>query len=90
MQHSLLYAVQGALNPQLRDARLINASMEGVGTKDERLTYRIIRAYWRGGQHYLQGVKAAYQDKYRHNLIKVVKSETSGHFEKLLVAILEG
>ena len=89
MQHSLLYVVEGALHPHLRDARLINAAMEGMGTKDEKLTYRIIRAYW-GGQHHLQGVKAAYQDKYQHNLIKVVKGETSGHFEKLLVAILEG
>jgi len=90
MQHTLLYVVEGALDPFVRDARLINAAMEGVGTKDERLAYRIIRAYWRGGQHHVQGVKTAYQQKYGRNLIKVVKGETSGDFEKLLVAILEG
>ena len=90
MQHALLYVVQGAVDPYLRDARLIEAAMEGVGTKDERLTYRIVRAYWRGGQPYIQEVKAAYQQKYNHNLIKRVKSETSGDYERLLVAILEG
>ena len=90
MQHALLYVVQGALDPMVRDARLIDAAMEGAGTKDERLMYRIVRAYWRGGQPYIQGVKAAYQNKYHHNLIKRVKGETSGDQEKLLVAILEG
>jgi annexin A7/11 len=90
MQHALLYIVQGALDPTIRDARLIEVAMEGLGTKDERLMYRIIRAYWKGGQHYLQGVKTAYQNKYHHNLIKRVKGETSGDQERLLVAVLEG
>ena len=90
MQHALLYVVQGALDPMIRDARLIDAAMEGIGTKDERLMYRIVRAYWKGGQQYIQGVKAAYQNKYNHNLIKRVKGETSGDQERLLVAILEG
>ena len=90
MQHALLYTVEGALHPLVRDARLIEASMEGLGTKDERLTYRIIRAYWFGGEHHVQGVKAAFQQKYNHNLVKRVKEATSGHHEKLLVAILEG
>ena len=90
MEHALSYVVQGALNPMMRDATLIEAAMEGLGTKDERLTYRIIRAYWKGGQQYLQGVIAAYQNKYNHNLIKRVKGKTSGDEERLLVTILEG
>lgn len=90
MEHSLMYALLGALNPLLRDARFIHAAMEGVGTKDERLTYRIIRAYWMGGQPHLQGIKNAYQEHYHQSLIKRVRSETSGHYEHLLVAVLEG
>ena len=90
MEHSLMYALLGALDPLRRDARLIRAAMEGAGTKDERLTYRIVRAYWMGGQPHLQGVKNAYQEHYHENLIRRVRSETSGHYEQLLVAILEG
>lgn len=91
MQHALLYVVQGALDIMGRDARLLEAAMEGPGTRDERLTYRIIRAYWKGGGHqYLQGVRQVYQERYHHNLIKRIKSETSGHFERMLVTLLEG
>jgi annexin A7/11 len=91
MQHALLYVVQGALDIMGRDARLLELAMEGAGTKDERLTYRIIRSYWKGGGHqYLQGVRQVYQEKYRHNLIKRIKGETSGDYERLLVALLEG
>lgn len=91
MQHALLYIVQGALDIVGRDARLLEAAMEGAGTKDERLTYRIIRAYWKGGGHqYLQEVRRVYQEKYRHNLIKRIKGETHGDYERLLVALLEG
>lgn len=91
MQHALLYVVQGALDIMGRDARLLEAAMEGSGTKDERLTYRIVRAYWKGGGHqYLHGIRQAYQEKYHHNLIKRIKGETSGHYERLLVALLEG
>jgi annexin A7/11 len=89
MRHALLYAIQGALDPTTRDARLLEEAMEG-GAKDERLTYRIIRAYWRGGHPYIREVKLAYQDRYQHHLIRRVQSETSGHHEKLLVTILEG
>jgi annexin A7/11 len=89
MQHALLYIVQGALDEIGRDARLLELALEG--RQAERLTYRIIRAYWKGGGHqYLQGVREVYQAKYRHNLIKRIKGETSGDYERLLVALLEG
>lgn len=90
MQEALLQVVHNAVDPMGWDATLIDQAMEGAGTKDERLTYRIVRAYWKGGRPYITGVKQAYETKYKKNLIKRVKSETSGDYEKLLVAILEG
>jgi annexin A7/11 len=90
MQQTLLHVVHNAVDPMGWDATLIDQAMEGAGTKDERLTYRIVRAYWKGGRPYITGVKQAYETKYKKNLIKRVKSETSGDYEKLLVAILEG
>ena len=90
MQYTLLYVVDGALHPNSRDARLIHQAMEGLGTKDERLTYRIIRSYWWGGPSHMEAVKQAYYHKYKEDLIKRVKSETSGDYERLLVRILRG
>lgn len=90
MQEVLLHIVEGAVDAMGRDAMSLEKAMEGAGTKDERLTYRIIRAYWKGGRPYITGVKAAYEHKFRKNLVKRVKGETSGDFEKLLVAVLEG
>jgi annexin A7/11 len=90
MRDVLLHVVEGALDPMGRDAALLEKAMEGAGTKDERLTYRIIRAYWKGGRPYVEGVKSAYQSKYHKSLVKRVKGETSGDYERLLVAVLEG
>jgi annexin A7/11 len=90
MRHVLLHIVEGAINPMARDAVLIERSMEGAGTKDERLTYRIVRAYWEGGRPHLEGVKEAYHRIYKQSLVHRVKGETSGDFERLLVAILKG
>jgi annexin A7/11 len=89
-EHTLMYALLGALDPLHRDARLIHAAIQHHGAKEERLTYRIIRAYWLGGQPHLQGVKNAFQENYEHNLIKMVATHTHGHHEKLMVTILEG
>ena len=53
MQDALLQVVHNAVDPMGWDAIMINQAMEGIGTKDERLTYRIIRAYWKGGRPYI-------------------------------------
>lgn len=89
MQQALLYAVETALHPAVRDARLLHAAMEGLGTKDEKLTYRIIRAYWHGGGPYIREVRNVFHQRYHHHLVKVVQSETSGDYERLLVTVLE-
>ena len=89
MREVLLHIVEGANDPMGRDATLLESAMEGAGTKDERLTYRIIRAYWRGGRPYIDEIKAAYKHKYKTGLVRRVKGETSGDYERLLVAILD-
>jgi annexin A7/11 len=88
MQHALLYAVETALHPPVRDARLLHASLEGYGTKEEKLTYRLIRAYWHGGEPHMKELRAVYHERYQHHLVKVVESDTSGHHRHLLDAVL--
>jgi annexin A7/11 len=71
----------------VRDTELLEASMEGAGTKDERLCYRLVRLHWNKPR--FQAIKQQYQTTYRRTLRKRVEGETTGKYEKALVAIIE-
>lgn len=87
MKDVLLHAMDGAIDRAARDANLLEDSMKGMGTKDERLAYRVIRMHW--DRQHTATVKAAYQHIYRKDLIRRIEGETSGDFERLLVACLQ-
>jgi annexin A7/11 len=61
--------------------------MKGMGTKDERLVVRAVRVHW--DRQHLANVKAAYKHKYKQDLLQRVKGETSGDYQRLLIALLE-
>ncbi|KAM4865266.1 annexin A13 [Thomomys bottae] len=63
--------------------RLYN-SMKGMGTDEETL----IRIIVTRAEVDLQGIKAKFQEKYQKSLSDMVHSDTSGDFQKLLVALL--
>ncbi|KAH0603384.1 uncharacterized protein H6S33_007706 [Morchella sextelata] len=88
MEDALLYIVQGANNKALRDARMLERTMKGVGTKTEELTYRIAILHW--DKAHLEAVKAAYKAEFpkRTDLITRVKGDTSGNHGKMLVALI--
>lgn len=49
MKEGLLYIARGAEQDGqgvYRDAQMLDESMAGMGTKDERLTWRIVRSHW--------------------------------------------
>lgn len=82
MKDALLYIAEAAERDGQgveRDAIMLERAMSGMGTKDERLTWRIIRAHW--NQPRWQAVKQAYQRLYGKPLEKRVKGETTGDFE---------
>ncbi|KAL4902968.1 hypothetical protein BDW74DRAFT_157201 [Aspergillus multicolor] len=87
MKDALLHMLRTALDPAMRDAVLLEECMKGIGTKDERLVVRAVRVHW--DRQHLSNVKAAYQHKYKQDLVKRVKGETSGDYQRLLVAMLE-
>lgn len=87
MKEVLLHAVEGAIDRAARDANLLEDSMRGVGTKDERLTYRVVRMHW--DRQHTSVVKSAYQHIFRKDLIRRIQGETSGDYERLLVACLQ-
>jgi len=88
MEQALLFILQGATNKASRDARLIYNTMKGAGTKDEELALRLVRAHWVPG--HIPAIKNAFQALYKKDIISMVKDETSGDFERLLVALLQG
>ncbi|KAJ3037379.1 hypothetical protein HDV00_001745 [Rhizophlyctis rosea] len=76
----LLYA-----QPKL-DAVFLEKAMKGLGTDEDAL----IEILTGRTNTEINDIKAAYQFLYNKDLEKEVKSETSGHFAKLLTATLQG
>ncbi|OBS73928.1 hypothetical protein A6R68_15533, partial [Neotoma lepida] len=65
-------------------ADLLYKAMKGMGTDEETL----IRIIVTRAEVDLQGIKAKFQEKYQKSLSDMVRSDTSGDFQKLLVALL--
>jgi len=105
MKDGLLYLVKSYENDGqgvARDVEYLEGAMSGMGTKDERLyvitlgfprlwltnrIYRLLRCHWNRPK--FAQVKAQYQTRYRTTLRKRVEGETTGKYEKALVAIIE-
>ncbi|ODO06933.1 hypothetical protein I350_04294 [Cryptococcus amylolentus CBS 6273] len=90
MQDALYYIARGAEmdgDGIVRDVELLQAAMAGMGTKDERLCYRLARAHWNRPR--FNSIKNQYQGSYNKSLRRAVEGETTGKYEKALVAIIE-
>jgi annexin A7/11 len=87
MEEALLLLLARAQNRALSDATQLEDSMAGIGTKDKLLIQRVVRAHW--DPMHMQRVRTEYQNKYKTDLVRRIKGETSGHYEKLLVACVE-
>lgn len=86
MELALLHQLRTGTDKAMRDALLLEDAMAGAGTKDALLTNRVIRIHW--DRNHMQQVKGAYQHKFRRSLKSRITGETSGDYEKLLVACL--
>ncbi|KAF5367590.1 hypothetical protein D9757_010641 [Collybiopsis confluens] len=95
MKNTLLYIVTAA-NPKRinegpgvwRDVKLLEATMKGMGTKDDLLLRRLVRLHW--DQNHFAAVKRAYERKYKKSLEARVAGETSGDLKKVCVGIVKG
>ena len=67
------------------DAKCLHNAMKGIGTENEVL----IEIIGTRSAYELQNIKAAYYQLFQKDLVQKVESETSGHFRKILVAILQ-
>ncbi|WWC73470.1 uncharacterized protein I206_107440 [Kwoniella pini CBS 10737] len=90
MRDGLYYIAKGAEGDGqgvTRDAEMLYAAMAGMGTKDERMIYRIVRSHWNRPR--FNAIKNQYQALYGKSLKRAVEGETTGKYEKALVGIIE-
>nr|XP_020734672.1 annexin A13 [Odocoileus virginianus texanus] len=84
LQKAYLTLVRSARDLQGYFADRLYKSMKGAGTDEETLIDIIVTR----AETDLQGIKARFQEKYQKSLSDMVRSDTSGDFQKLLVALL--
>ncbi len=72
------------INRPLYYAMLLHDTCSGLGTKDKDL----IRLLVSRAEIDLPLIKAAFSNFYKRSLYAVVKSDTSGDYQKLLLAII--
>jgi len=93
VERALLHIVHGVKakrdgRGEWRDAKLLEKSMAGLGTRDAQLVYRLIRASW--DRQRFERIKSAYERRFNKPLLARVKGETSGPYRDALVMLIEG
>jgi annexin A7/11 len=86
MELALLHQLRTGTDKAMRDALLLEDSMAGVGTKDHLLTNRVVRCHW--DRNHMMQVKWAYRHQFGNDLGHRIRGETSGDYERLLVACI--
>ncbi|KAF1816655.1 Annexin [Eremomyces bilateralis CBS 781.70] len=86
MEDALRLMLGRAVDPVKTDADQLEASMKGLGTKDELLIHRVVQIHW--DRNRMQQVRNAYRQFYKKDLVKRIEGETRGDYEKLLVALV--
>lgn len=84
MKDALLFQLRHAVDKYMHAAQLIEDAMAGMGTKDQLLVSRVVRFHW--DRNVLANIKGAYQQRFRRSLASRIKGETSGDYERLMVA----
>ncbi|KAJ4416392.1 hypothetical protein N0V85_002312 [Neurospora sp. IMI 360204] len=85
MKNALLIQLRHGTDKYMLQARLLEDAMAGMGTKDRLLISRLVRAHW--DRDNMRNVKNAYEQRYKKKLAKRVLGETSGDYQRLLLAI---
>lgn len=84
MEAALLFQLRNAVDKYMHAATLLEDAMAGVGTKDQLLVARVVRYHW--DRQAMENIKGAYRQKYKRSLASRIKGETSGDYERLMVA----
>ncbi|XP_020495085.2 annexin A6 isoform X1 [Labrus bergylta] len=74
------------LTPAEFDAKMMKKAMEGAGTDEHALIEILVTR----SNEEIQAMNAAYQDGYKTSLEEAIQSDTSGHFCRILVSLVQG
>ncbi|SPQ20118.1 45566f9d-8658-4098-a060-2e1ffde5d4dc [Thermothielavioides terrestris] len=86
MEDALLFQLRNAVDKYMHQATLLEDAMSGAGTKDYLLVSRVVRFHW--DRNNMANVRAAYEKRYRRNLASRIRGETSGDYERLMLACI--
>lgn len=86
MEDALVQMIHCGTDRAMKDAVALEECMKGAGTKDTKLVGRVVRLHW--DRAHMAQVRGAYQTKYHRDLVTRIKGETSGDYEKILVAMV--
>jgi len=86
MEGALLFQLRHGLDKYMHQAQLLEDAMAGLGTKDLLLVSRVVRCHW--DRNNMANVRGAFEKRYRTNLASRIKGETSGDYERLLLACI--
>jgi len=87
MRDALLRMLRVAEDKAMADAQELDYCMRGIGTRDQLLVNRIVRIHW--NKAHMQQVKGAYRVHSKKELAPTVRGETSGDYQRLMVALVE-
>ena len=87
MEAALTRMIRCGVDRAMLGAVMLEDCMKGPGTKDEQLVHRVVRLHW--DRAHMSQVKGAYRVKYKRDLVGRIKGETSGDYERILVAMVE-
>ncbi|KAK9470535.1 Annexin [Dipodascopsis tothii] len=87
MKKALLMIVRLAINPAACFAALLEDAMAGMGTKDKLLVSRIVRYHW--DPALMNAIKQSYRTVYHRELAQRIRTEVSGDYRRLMLALVE-
>ena len=87
MEQALVQMVRCGKDRAMRDAERLEDCMRGAGTKDELLVARIVALHW--DRAHMAQVRGAYKHRFRTDLTARVRQETSGDYQRCLIAMIE-
>ena len=87
MEDALVQMVRCGADRAMMGALALEECMKGPGTKDEKLVSRVVRLHW--DRAHMSQVKGAYRARYKRDLVGRIRGETSGDYERILVAMVE-
>lgn len=85
MEDAIVLLIERAINRPEAEARRLEESMAGFGTKDEFLVQRVVRCHW--DQGFMRAVSDAFKRLYNKTLVARIEGETSGDYVSSLVII---